>query len=222
MAKKPPIPPGQERSPRRRTSGNATRPLGMPTTRKLRDLSRPWNSATEEFASVVIEVKDSPDRSAGIVMASMMARVLEHVILARLMIVEKKQRALPLFERDGALSSFYGNIHLAFALQLISETVRDDLDIIRRVRNQFAHSILPLTFDTEEISAEIRKLNYKHYYTPSSSESAQFELFAPNEIRREFMICCHAIGWTLIRSIAQFVLDQQRLLSAWQKMQRDA
>ena len=122
----------------------------MPTSRKLRELSRPWITATEEFASVATEVKDSPDRSACIVVTSMLARVLEHVILARLMIVEK-DRILPLFESDGPLSTFHGNINFAFALQLISETVRDDLGVIRRVRNAFAHSILPLTFKTEEV-----------------------------------------------------------------------
>jgi hypothetical protein len=220
MARKPPIPPGEERSPRHRTSA-ATRPAGMPTRRKLRDLSRPWLTATEEFASVLTEVKDSPDRSACIVVTSMLARVLEHVILARLMIVEKR-RMIPLFERDGALSTFYGNIHLAFALQLVSETVRDDLDVIRRVRNAFAHSILPLIFDTEEISLEVNRLQHKSYYTLSSSESTEFELFHPHEIRREFMRSCHAAAQILIISIRQFADLQQAFFSAWQKTQRDA
>jgi hypothetical protein len=134
----------------------------------------------------------------------MLTRVLEHVILARLMIVEKR-KIIPLFEREGALSTFYVNIHLAFALKLISETVRDDLDVIRRVRNAFAHSILPLTFDTEEISLEVKKLKHESYYTLSSSESTEFELFHPHEIRREFMRCCHAVAHRLIISIRQFV-----------------
>jgi hypothetical protein len=223
MPKRPPIPPDHEHSPRRRTTrpGNAALPAGMPTRRKLRDLSRPGITATEEFASVLTEVKDSPDRSACIVVTSMLARVLEHVILARLMIVEKR-RIVPLFERDGALSTFYGNIHLAFALKLISETVRDDLDVIRRVRNAFAHSILPLTFETEEISLEVKRLNHNSYYTLPSSESAEFELFHPHEIRREFMRCCHAIAQSLVRSITQFVDLQQAFFTAWQKTQRDA
>jgi len=151
----------------------------------------------------------------------MLGRVLEQVILARLMIVEKR-RIVPLFERDGVLSTFYGNIHLAFALKLIRETVRDDLDVIRRVRNAFAHSILPLTFDTEEVSLEVKRLQHKSYYTAPSSESTEFELFHPNETRREFMRCCHAVAQTLIISIRQFVNLQEAFFSAWQKTQRDA
>jgi hypothetical protein len=90
MPKRPPISPGQKHSPRRCTirPGVATRPPGMPARRRLRDLSRPWITATEEFASLVTEVKDSSDRSACIVVASMIGKVLERVILARLMIVE--------------------------------------------------------------------------------------------------------------------------------------
>ena len=121
-----------------------------------------------------------------------------------------------------ALSTFYGNIHLAFALQLVSETVRDDLDVIRRVRNAFSHSILPLTFDTEEILLEINRLQHKSYYRLSSSESTEFELFHPHEIRREFMRCSHAVAQILIISIRQFVDLQQAFFSAWQKTQPDA
>jgi hypothetical protein len=193
----------------------------MPTSRKLRDLSRPWIAATEEFGSVATEVKDSPDRSACIVVTSMLSRVLENVILARLMIVEK-DRILPLFESDGALSTFHGNINFAFALKLINEAVKDDLGVIRRVRNAFAHSILPLTFETEEISLEIRKINYKSYYTLSSSETANFAVFAPHEIRREFMVCCHAVGQMLIRSTIEFMRQEHTLMSAYRKMLRDA
>lgn len=182
----------------------------MPTRQRLRDLSRPWITATEEFASVATEVKDSPDRSACILATSLLARVLERVILARLMIVDES-RIVPLFARDGALSTFYGNIHLAFALQLINEVVRDDFDTIRRVRNAFAHSVLPLAFHTPDIILEIRKLKYKNYNALSPDENAEFELFSPPGERREFMICCQAAGTMLIRGIRQFQEDTARL-----------
>jgi hypothetical protein len=127
------------------------------------------------------------------------------------MIVEES-RIVPLFGRDGALSTLYGNIHLAFALQLINEAARDDLDTVRRVRNAFAHSVLPLTFQTDEIISEIRKFNYKTYYELSPEENAEFELFSPPE-RREFMICCHAVGKMLIRGIQQFQKDAAGLIA---------
>jgi hypothetical protein len=121
------------------------------------------------------------------------------------MIVERK-KVDPLFERDGALSTFYGNIHLAFALDLINQAVRDDLEIIRRVRNQFAHSVLPLTFQTAEISLEIHKLKHNSYYTLSTEEQVDLEAFAPPGERKEFLACCHAISQILIRNIQ----DHQR------------
>lgn len=87
--------------------------------RKLRELSRPFITATEEFESAADEIRDGSDRTACIVVTSLITKVLERTIINRLMIVEKK-KIDPLFERDGALSTFYGNIHLAFALNLIN------------------------------------------------------------------------------------------------------
>lgn len=93
------------------------------------------------------------------------------------------------------------------------------------MRNQFAHSVLPLTFQTSEISLEIHKLKYKSYYSPSTEEQADWEAFAPPGERREFLACCNAIGKIVIRSIQ----DHQRsllyrleaIISALPKKQQD-
>jgi len=47
---------------------------------------------------------------------------------------------------------------LAFALNLLDDSTRHNLDIIRRVRNVFAHAAKAVSFSTHLIAAECRKL----------------------------------------------------------------
>jgi hypothetical protein len=41
--------------------------------------------------------------------------------------------------------------------------VRDDLHVIRRVRNAFAHAIKPINFDTPEVIEEVAKFQYMRW-----------------------------------------------------------
>jgi hypothetical protein len=52
-----------------------------------------------------------------------------------------------LFDAQGALRSFGSKISLATALGLITETLARDMDLIRKVRNHFAHHIWKASFD---------------------------------------------------------------------------
>lgn len=46
-----------------------------------------------------------------------------------------------LFRHNGPLSTFSARLDMAFALYLIGEKTRHDLDIIRDIRNDFAHDL---------------------------------------------------------------------------------
>lgn len=56
-----------------------------------------------------------------------------------------------LFEGDGSLSRFSSKISVAYALGLIGRISRSDLDLIRFLRNEFAHSRMPFGFQTKEV-----------------------------------------------------------------------
>src|SRR5262245_54151547 len=55
------------------------------------------------------------------------------------------------------LSSFYQKITLAHALRMINVELRDDLHIVRNIRNAFAHSRRLLSFDHALVVQELRK-----------------------------------------------------------------
>jgi len=58
-----------------------------------------------------------------------------------------------LFDRDGPLSSFSGQIKVGYAMGIYDAAIRRDLDRMREIRNTFAHSIHPLKFTTPAIMA---------------------------------------------------------------------
>jgi DNA-binding MltR family transcriptional regulator len=62
--------------------------------------------------------------------------------------------------QNGPLSTFYARIIACRALGLVSKAVARDLDLIRKIRNEFAHSAEPVTFNASEVANRCRELKY--------------------------------------------------------------
>ncbi len=84
---------------------------------------------------------------------------------------EQKQRTISDEEtsaaltRDGrALTTFSNKIYLAHAMGLIDEITRADLNIIRNIRNIFAHAMGHVSFANPEIQQECNKLKTDAVY----------------------------------------------------------
>lgn len=66
------------------------------------------------------------------------------------------------FDSSGAAGSLSRKIALLQAFKVIGPLTRRNLNIIREIRNAFAHGKLPITFDTAEVKAlceELRLIN---------------------------------------------------------------
>jgi DNA-binding MltR family transcriptional regulator len=143
------------------------------------------------------EVLHTSDRTAAIVLAAWVERELEQWIIATLPRNDKKTIE-KLQGRDGALNSFYGKIHLGYALGVYDEIERENLDIIRRIRNEFAHTPQAIDFETDEIRKEVENLRL-----PTAS-SIRPELAALSEHRRRFSRACAVV---VVRSRLEPVLE---------------
>lgn len=208
MPKRPPRPPDRESSPRYRLS------RATPKLSSIRDLSRLYAN-TEQLKLSFDEVEKSSDRSACIIMSSIIERTLERGILLLLDIIDQ-EKITPLFERDRALSSFFGNIYLAYAINLISMPIRDDLNIIRIVRNAFAHSSLPITFQSDEIKREIRKFNFESYSVMDHSTM----MVGHTKEKRDFVIACTEIQQNILDSIEKHVKDLEKRIYVYSLVNR--
>lgn len=65
-----------------------------------------------------------------------------------------------LYGSNGILSAFAGKIALAYAMEFIGPVTRDDLDLIRHIRNSFAHSRRPLSFDLQVVREACAHLQF--------------------------------------------------------------
>lgn len=75
----------------------------------------------------------------------------------------KQRRAV--YDYDGPLGTFSAKIAVAYAMSAIGPIFRNDLDLIRILRNGFAHSKKSIKFDDAETAAVCAKLK-----TPDMSD----------------------------------------------------
>jgi DNA-binding MltR family transcriptional regulator len=58
---------------------------------------------------------------------------------------------------NGPLGSFYSRIAMGYALGIHDNNMRNDLNIVRNIRNAFAHSRKSIQFDHPAVAAELGK-----------------------------------------------------------------
>ncbi len=170
MPLKPPTPSGRKKSPRFKGEKDE-----RPVTQKgvtLRDLIRGMPEK-DDFEAIEKEVEDASDRSAAIVVAAVIDRYLEWAILEALDRKDDKTRR-NLTSNGGALDGFFSKIHLAYAMGLINRQKRNELDLIRRIRNTFAHSAKNITFDTSSITEECKTFKPLRALGPNPSARTKY------------------------------------------------
>lgn len=65
-----------------------------------------------------------------------------------------------LLDNNGPLTTFSSRIELSYLLGLIGEQTRRDLNLIRKIRNEFAHTSNPISFETESIRNRCLELHF--------------------------------------------------------------
>ncbi|NLS13847.1 hypothetical protein HGP28_13195 [Vibrio sp. SM6] len=91
------------------------------------------------------------DRAAALMSAAYLDEQLKTLLNRKLVDDAKvKERILG---TSGAIDSFSSRIDLAYLLGLIPKNFRDDLELIRRIRNEFAHTAQKMDFETDAIKS---------------------------------------------------------------------
>jgi hypothetical protein len=96
-----------------------------------------------------IQSDDSP-RGAAIVAAALVEDFLGGALRSK-MIKMGPSDERDLFGSSGVLGSFSNKIKLASALGIIRGRTVHDLNVLREIRNAFAHTLLDLNFETPEL-----------------------------------------------------------------------
>lgn len=89
------------------------------------------------------------DRGVVLISASFLEEALEALLRARFSIRHPKSKSSikPLFDFFGPLSTFSAKVKICYAMDLIGKWMYGDLDIVRKLRNEFAHSAGVARFD---------------------------------------------------------------------------
>jgi hypothetical protein len=118
------------------------------------DLSDVQASADEANAFMNQLVGES-DRGAALVGIAYLDELLARLFRAR-MLTEKTSEGL--LEGFAPLSTFSSRIDVAYCLGWIGPETYRDLHLLRKVRNDFAHTHEPVTFSSAKIQARCREL----------------------------------------------------------------
>lgn len=100
------------------------------------------------------------DRGLVLVSASFLEEALESLLRARFSMRHPKSKAYfkKLFGDFRSLYSFSAKLEICYAMDLIGEWMYRDLEIVRKLRNRFAHSVESARFDLPEVVQLTEKL----------------------------------------------------------------
>lgn len=112
-----------------------------------------------ESASRTDTLAGYDDRALAIVLAADTEEVLKEAIMTKFVALTATEET-GLFGTDAPLSSLSGKIRMAYALNIVGKDIKHDLDIIRSIRNAFAHSRTHISFSTPEVKAACDLLRF--------------------------------------------------------------
>lgn len=108
----------------------------------------------ELFGVLLDRLFTESGRGALLIATTLVDEHLTKLIESILPFESNKQHKEKLFKYPGQLSSFSSRIELAYAFRLISKTLYDSLNALRKVRNDAAHS--PNKFELHELNEKLK------------------------------------------------------------------
>src|SRR5437868_2978240 len=109
---------------------------------------------------IVDQLFKESDRGKALLAGVLLDENLE--ILLRAKMRSEKELLNGLFEGFGPLATFSAKIKISYALFLIEKETYCDLEIIREIRNHFAHHYRQATFYDDWVGARVKTLKLRH------------------------------------------------------------
>jgi hypothetical protein len=156
--------------------------------REKREIATRELSAEERAAMLDALVKPPLAISCAIIGALTVEQELEVSIKSRLRRISQTEWEAILSDKEGPLGTFDRKIKFASYLGILDADMRCNLDIIRNIRNRFAHTKRLISFDHHFIADEMAKVKtlqgQKRHFARLPSYDAQW---------RYVLMCLHCI-----------------------------
>jgi hypothetical protein len=154
----------------------------------------------EYFSRFHSEINAEPNhRGAAILLAANAEICLRYAIKRHLATTDDAEQIL--FQSGGPLRSFEAKIRVGYTMGLYGEKTKGNLDCIKAIRNAFAHTVIPIDFDTAEVKAVCDLMTMPEILPPRAIDAATYK---PRGIlpdfpttRQRFQKICEAVSHNL-------------------------
>lgn len=113
-----------------------------------------------QFHTLFNERGETDERAIAIVGATFLDNILEKLLASFL--VDDAKECQKLLSHDQSMGTFGSRVTAGYCLGLICKTVRDDLRIVGKIRNRFAHE-LSISFDTDPVRGWCHDLRWHEF-----------------------------------------------------------
>ena len=142
-----------------------------------------------DLAAMEKEFYAEGDRACGILMGSLVENALETAITQ---IMRRGVSRSDIFGFNGPAGSFSAKITLAYGLGIYRSKTKHDLNLIRELRNKFAHCRRPIRFETD-----VTKAVCDHLRLPDI-DLKSIQIRDSNDPKERFIVTCQKITFHLL------------------------
>jgi DNA-binding MltR family transcriptional regulator len=147
-----------------------------------------------ELGVLVHELPKMSAQAEVVISVSQLEDIMKEAIMNKMRQNLSNSDMAALFENQAPLATFSARVTMLYALGIIGQKTRADLDCIKDIRNVFAHSRLPLDFDTPEVREAVFTLDTpQRVPTPSGAPRPKLK-----DARHLFRTCLQVI-WMHLR-----------------------
>jgi hypothetical protein len=143
-----------------------------------------------EISALVLGLMKEGERAAVVVGAARLELAVERLLTRSMQLHPGGSDNL--FDPDRPLGTFSAKISLAFRLGLLDKKVESSLQLVRRIRNDFAHSVGPASLSDSSHSNRLRELT-ERCRDNSNYYGAVFNMLSMHPATEKLRLFCTAL-----------------------------
>ena len=150
-----------------------------------------WIIFEASHKPIIDEIGKQSDRGAALIASSYLEDVLESSLKSLIWSDTKTNKEV--FAGTGPFATFSAKINVCYMLGLYPQEIQKICHTVRKIRNEFAHEIQPISFSTQQISNLCGNLSVPVFSSPDGSAAPQVivdfrdQISAAKDNRERFM-----------------------------------
>jgi hypothetical protein len=160
-----------------------------------------------ELIESVVDIQTDTDRGAALIAGSMLENALEDALQTLMRENMEPDELSDIFGRLGFLSTFSAKITAGYAFRLYGKQTKADLEIVKDIRNAFAHSSIRVAFDTESVRSATESIKFLERLKMEFGKP-----WPPATARGKFTQTCHHLGIALMSEASHMSLGETSVL----------